>query len=629
MKRNGIARLAQTFSLLFFLFLLGRMVWPLPASSLPADLFLHLDPLVSVAVPLAAREIIPGLWLGLIPLLAAILAGRLFCGYICPMGATLDLARFLLGRLSGSPARRGKGRGSVPGGESSKTAAEAVSPPAAGIPDFRQAKYLILAVILGAALAGVNLVFWAAPLVLITRLFALVLHPLALLAGQELLPMGRLLAVPLHLPDLAYAQIALRRFDTVLFVAVFFAVLFLLERVRPRFWCRYCCPAGALLGICSLRPLWRRRVRTCIRCGRCAGECPAGAITDRGLSTLHPECLVCRKCADVCPAGGTSFSCREGAAARGGCPAGEALPSRRVFLAAAGSGAVLAAVEMSGARSLLRGDPHGLLWPAACIRPPGALPEPDFLVRCIRCGQCMKACPTNGLQPAWFGAGPEGMFSPLLAPRRGPCEPDCHVCGSICPTRAITPLIPEEKYWAKVGTAVVDPGRCLAWAEGRRCVVCEEVCPYGAVAVIQDSRARFGLPVPVVRPERCFGCGYCEYYCPVRVPAIAVQPLGALRLADSRYAAAGRAAGLLLQPAGKDEVPDGEADPLPEGIPPPGFTSENVLQGFACESLQRDCRRVSSFRRQTTSASVKAPGIAGVKGSERMQFCLHQPRTEG
>jgi NAD-dependent dihydropyrimidine dehydrogenase PreA subunit len=99
-------------------------------------------------------------------------------------------------------------------------------------------------------------------------------------------------------------------------------------------------------------------------------------------------------------------------------------------------------------------------------------------------------------------------------------------------------------------------------------VVCEEVCPYGAVAVIQDSRARFGLPVPVVRPERCFGCGYCEYYCPVRVPAIAVQPLGALRLADSRYAAAGRAAGLLLRPA--DEAPGG--DPLPEGVLPPGFT---------------------------------------------------------
>jgi formate hydrogenlyase subunit 6/NADH:ubiquinone oxidoreductase subunit I len=182
----------------------------------------------------------------------------------------------------------------------------------------------------------------------------------------------------------------------------------------------------------------------------------------------------------------------------------------------------------------------------------------------------MKACPTNGLQPAWFGAGPEGMFSPLLTPRRGPCEPDCRACGSLCPTRAITPLAPEEKYWAKVGTAVVDPGRCLAWAEGRRCVVCEEVCPYGAVAVRQDSRARFGLPVPLVRPERCFGCGYCEYYCPARLPAIAVQPLGALRLADSGYAAAGRAAGLLLLPAEKGDA-SGPGD-LPEGALPPGFT---------------------------------------------------------
>jgi NAD-dependent dihydropyrimidine dehydrogenase PreA subunit len=123
-----------------------------------------------------------------------------------------------------------------------------------------------------------------------------------------------------------------------------------------------------------------------------------------------------------------------------------------------------------------------------------------------------------------------------------------------------------------VGTAVVDPGRCLAWAHGRRCVVCEEVCPYGAVAVVQDSRARSGLPVPVVKPDRCFGCGYCEYYCPVRVPAIAVQPLGALRLAGSRYADAGRAAGLLLLPAEKDASPGASPDDLPEDALPPGFS---------------------------------------------------------
>ncbi|MDR2075996.1 MAG: 4Fe-4S ferredoxin, partial [Desulfovibrio sp.] len=75
MKRAGMTRLVQTCSLLFFLVLLGRMVWPLPDSPLPADIFLRLDPLVAAGIPLAAREILPGLWPGLLALAAAVLAG--------------------------------------------------------------------------------------------------------------------------------------------------------------------------------------------------------------------------------------------------------------------------------------------------------------------------------------------------------------------------------------------------------------------------------------------------------------------------------------------------------------------------------------------------------------------------
>jgi ferredoxin len=173
----------------------------------------------------------------------------------------------------------------------------------------------------------------------------------------------------------------------------------------------------------------------------------------------------------------------------------------------------------------------------------------------------MRACPTNGLQPAWLAAGPEGVFSPVLVPRRGPCEPGCNTCGQICPTLAVTPLDLEEKHWAKIGGAVIHNNRCLAWAEGKSCVVCQEVCPYGAIEIVQAG----GAPVPLVKASKCFGCGYCEQHCPVRVPAITVHPLGALRLYRGSYIQAGRAAGLDL---GSRETGDQPLEEAEDGLPP-------------------------------------------------------------
>ena len=183
-----LRRVIQTASLLLFLGLLGLTVSPLPNLPLPADLFLRLDPLAAVVLPAAVRQWIPSLAPGLAILVLAFFAGRIFCGYLCPMGTTLDLARTLL------PGRSG--------------ARPAVSP------RLRHAKYLLLAGILGAALLGVNAAFWTAPISLITRLYALVVHPVLLLAGNEGLAQARPLFERLDWTALSYWQIAPRRFDT-------------------------------------------------------------------------------------------------------------------------------------------------------------------------------------------------------------------------------------------------------------------------------------------------------------------------------------------------------------------------------------------------------------------------------
>jgi ferredoxin len=183
----------------------------------------------------------------------------------------------------------------------------------------------------------------------------------------------------------------------------------------------------------------------------------------------------------------------------------------------------------------------------------------------------MQACPANALQPVYFMAGLAGMFTPVLTPRRGSCEASCNACNQVCPSRALRKLSLPEKQRAKIGTAVVQRHKCLAWEEDRRCVVCQEVCRYGAISLrpLQGHQA----PVPYVKPDRCFGCGACECHCPVATAAVIVESTNALRLREGSYIEAAREAKLTLELVPKDAkdlMPGGEE--LPDDALPPGFT---------------------------------------------------------
>ena len=156
------------------------------------------------------------------------------------------------------------------------------------------------------------------------------------------------------------------------------------------------------------------------------------------------------------------------------------------------------------------------------IRPPGALSEDAFLGRCVRCGECMKVCIGNALHATWLESGLEGIFTPRLLSRVGYCEYNCTLCGQVCPTGAIKKLTRQEKHAAVIGRAYFDKNRCLPYAEGIPCIVCEEHCPtpdkaikFREAEVLNSKGKLVRLVQPYVIAELCIGCGICENKCPV------------------------------------------------------------------------------------------------------------------
>jgi ferredoxin len=179
----------------------------------------------------------------------------------------------------------------------------------------------------------------------------------------------------------------------------------------------------------------------------------------------------------------------------------------------------------------------------ALIRPPGSLAEDEFLARCIRCGECMKVCPTAAIQPTSLEGGIEGVWTPVLNMSIGYCDYECNLCSQVCPTHAIRQIDVPEKQKIKIGLAHFDRDRCLPWAYSRTCIVCEEHCPTPKKAIWFEEAQVHNLAgetltvkQPRVDPDLCTGCGICEAKCPVRGPAaVRVSSVGETRNPGNQF----------------------------------------------------------------------------------------------
>ena len=554
-----VRRITQAAALTAFLVLFFYVTWPYgdrdyaalrqSKERIDAETFLLLDPLVGVSAAMAARMWLPALAWAAAVLAACIVLPRFFCGYLCPLGTLIDVGDWLFAKLRGniSPVEPDPGNvdgvprpvlpgrvfwgGSTRASQQKKRTAGQDPPWHTGVSrtfagfnrscggPWRHVRFYILAAVLVAAAAGVMAAGYVAAIPVLVRGMAFLGGPVQLGAakGWYLIPAvgaGQIISVAL------------------------LAVLVVTVLLGRRFWCRHLCPSGALVSAAGLARLAERRVdASCIACGKCVRACAFGAVRP-DFSTQPLDCTFCQTCGGVCPVGAISFGRRgalEPAAEAAGYPlagrsagAGTGSPaapaagsninaglSRRGLLAGAAVGAAAAlGVRVGGAGAA-----------APLVRPPGSVPEPEFLRLCVRCGLCYQACPNNVLQPGGVAAGLDALWTPVVTADWSGCEPTCNNCGQVCPTRAIRPLAIEEKRVARIGLAVVNPRTCLPHAGREACQMCVDDCRaagYDAIEFVRvgvetDADGRpvegSGLAAPVVVPEKCNGCGLCQSRC--------------------------------------------------------------------------------------------------------------------
>ena len=533
-------RVSQLVFLAGFVLLFALAADPL-ILPVPVDLYLRADPLLALSAMVSLRRIVPELlWYALPITLISLLLGRVFCGWICPMGTTIDLCERVF-----------KMRGTVAASPQPRQAALAKSKtPTAAAKRHRLKFYLLIALIVTMLIpsahrsnqelgltqtVGLSAVYLLDPIALLTRTFTWVALPTAQWAAvlsqdtvggwidSDFVRRHGLLDRGLALAQTGLDAVARPAFFRLGLVALLvFGGVIALSRYERRFWCRNLCPLGALLGLLGKISPFRLAVsEKCNHCLRCVNECKVGAITDDPKQYRGPECIQCYSCLAVCPQQAISLTAGHEAAARDD---GLQLDRRRV-LAAMGAGLAAVAIPKSSLSAMRSSATASVLKLSSfrLIRPPGSLTESAFVTACVRCGECMKACMTNTLQPAVGEGGLEALGTPVVVPRVGACAQSCTLCGQVCPTRAIEPFTVEEKNHLYIGTASVDRSTCIAWASGRECVMCDEACSYDAIS--QDV-SESGVLRPIVDERTCVGCGMCEWICPV-------EPLGAVRVNSS------------------------------------------------------------------------------------------------
>ena len=536
-RSSPLRRAIQVLCLLLFLDAFFRVCWPYSKhfsattfsdkETLPAETFLLIDPLVALSTAIAGRVFNFATMWWMIGILAfCIVIPRAFCGYFCPLGTLIDAFDWLVGRHFK--------RWHVPDNPTDLTKPRR----------WVHFKYYLLATVLVTSVGGVLTSGFFSAIPVLTRglLFSFGRAQLGYMKGSnQLTPVGPMFYVSLTM----------------------FAGVFLLSLRGRRFWCRYVCPSGAMLSVFNFFRVGERKVESsCINCNKCVEICPFDAI-EEDFTTRENDCTYCQSCGGACPVDAIKFVSRWNFVELKieNDPPVQARPlSRRGFVAAGVVGAAAAvttrvadyasadyasadhasADRASADRaSADRASANNSDQATRPLRPPGSVPEREFLDLCIRCGECFKVCPGPVLQPAGLEHGLESLWTPVATPEHAGCHQDCNFCTQVCPTGAIQPLDLFVKREVHMGLAHINEQTCLPFDDENRedCNLCYIECEQAGYHAIEMRP--LALPVdraeleaqgfsdyvidemstiqaPYVDPDKCTGCGICTYRCHTR-----------------------------------------------------------------------------------------------------------------
>lgn len=310
------------------------------------------------------------------------------------------------------------------------------------------------------------------------------------------------------------------------FYAIGFSLLFLglvgyLSYKHGRLYCNTICPVGTALGLTSKLSLFKIRLNDslCTSCGICGANCKSGCIDTQTKTVDFSRCVGCFNCLTVCPGNGVTFK-SSFHKIPSETPVTKNENNRRKFFAesAAMTIGILSLANKVFGEEVKKGKvPVVKNYP---VSPPGSKSIKHLNNFCTACHLCVSACPTHVLQPSITEYGLMGLFQPRMDYFASFCNFECVICSEVCPTGAIELINQEEKKTIQLGKTNFIKENCVVYTDETACGACSEHCPTKAVNMVfyKDK-----LTIPEVKQEICVGCGACEYACPTTPKSIYVD----------------------------------------------------------------------------------------------------------